>query len=336
MANAIFNENLRIKNGNYGMSPVDNINYSEYRNENHLENPISNSTDLQIKHIIDEYCESQSKLDIRRSITLDGIYTLFTYAKRSVVFSLRLKKTEFLQSAISSLMMIEVDRCDYRDLMVALAFTRYSAEILDFKLKEFIEIHEGDIDQSTNSYFDRFINKISPNVSLQDLAGYHPVEFNTGLGFVSTNYEKYFPDNPLHQILYDISNIICRDEYCGSSISIAGQVPRVWLSSENDKKFNSYSNDLNGCASMHAKLEKDMENILSIYILEFSNADSPELMLNGINTRASNRFARMIIVKKNILCIVVGRATVVGKKDYESNDTLQRFKKPILNVLDGI
>jgi len=335
MAKALLNERIRVKSDISRDSPLNNINYNEYLNEKHLLYPLYNPTDNKIIQIIDQYCKSSDQEEIRKSLSIDDIYTLITFSKRSSVLALHQKKLELIKSAIHSLAMIELARCDYRDIMLALSIINYSAEILQFKPSTFIENITVDLDDDLNAYFKKYFNEIASKHSMEAISGYQPIQIKDSIGFVNTSYKKYNPKNPLHEFLYDISNVVYEDNYMYESITVAEEIPPIWLSAESNKEFSEYYEDLNGCASLNTGIKsgQNKDNMLLIYILEFSNTKSPKSMMTKVHERNTSKFSRMLILNKNILCIILARSIVVGKKDYESIDTLKRFETRIRNIL---
>src|SRR6185503_8830913 len=69
----------------------------------------------------------ESRSAIRIAISMDEFYTLLTFSQRASVFAIREENPEWIVIGLSAIAMIEKERTDYRDILVALSLLYHSA-----------------------------------------------------------------------------------------------------------------------------------------------------------------------------------------------------------------
>lgn len=85
--------------------------------------------DDMLREVVRKYAasEPQQRAAIRESISMDGFYTLMTFASRSAVFAIRERKVEFVRDGLTAIAMIDQERVDFRDIPTNLPLLYHAA-----------------------------------------------------------------------------------------------------------------------------------------------------------------------------------------------------------------
>ena len=128
-ANARKIEELRKARTDLEKSPLPALRYDAWRGEQDLRILSQLPLDSQLTEIINDYLtQDQAKRQrIRDSISMDEFYTLLTFARRAAVFAIREKNRDWLIKGMTAIAMIEQDRVDYRDIVLAMLLLSHAA-----------------------------------------------------------------------------------------------------------------------------------------------------------------------------------------------------------------
>lgn len=340
MADASEKERQRIEAGNFSQSPLPDFDYSKWPNEQSLINPTKNELDLKII----ELCSNFNKYDegkrneVRKSFTQDDIYTLLEFSKRATLFGVRKKEPSYIYNGLVAVSMIETERCDYRDVLVALSFLNFGVQKLNLITSTVFEDATKLSEEKTGKLIKEFSEQNTKNKSLEVMGGYTAIETSNGISFIETNYKKYNPEKNLAKILFDISDYVSGDKYHTGQITTGEEIASIWLSANNDKKIEKIISKATGCASLSTGLrnefhpKSDMQMLL-IYLAEFKENQSPQVLTEQVNNNMPTTFSRLSFVEDNIFCVVIQRATIINGEDFETNKSLKRFETPIREII---
>jgi hypothetical protein len=124
-------EASRIAQGNSLPSPIGpELRYNFMAGECDLVNPRRLPCDEKLAEICGRFAGSDAaaRADLRHSASMEDLYALLTFARRSAVFAMRGNAPRLVQDGIAAIAFVEVDRVDFRDAVVAIALF-YSALI---------------------------------------------------------------------------------------------------------------------------------------------------------------------------------------------------------------
>jgi hypothetical protein len=187
LAEASMKENENLDSNNV-KSPLLNFSYSKFLNEQSLINPKLNELDSLIIKLCEKFKNSNDSIknEIRKSIRQNDIYTLLQFTQRTTVFSIRRKEAIFLEDGFIAISMIEAERCDYRDVLVALSFLDFG--ITKLNLNETKMFHDAVIlsEPKTANLIRQFSQRSTKDKSLEEVAGYKAVETPNGITFMET------------------------------------------------------------------------------------------------------------------------------------------------------
>lgn len=317
IADAAEKERQRLETGNYSQSPLKNHSYSKWKDEQSLINPIENELDSKIIKLCDEFknYSEEKRNEIRRSINQDEIYTLLVFIQRATLFGVRKNQPSYIHSGFIAVSMIESERCDYRDVLVSLSFLGYGLEKLDINKSEIfneaLKFSEG----KTHQLIQQFAVGRSKQNSIEMVGGYTAIETAQGISFIRANYEKYNPKHDLVKTLFDISDSISGDKYDKGDITIGEKVAPIWLNADKNRKIEVAISNASGCASLRTKPKKEFNQknqMLLIYLAEFNDKETLQLLIQQVNSTIPTTFARLSFEEGNMFCIVIQRAIMVG------------------------
>ena len=340
MADASEKEKQRIEIGNFQPSPLPNFNYTKWSDEQSLIDPVENELDLKILQLCSDFktYESDKRNEVRNSLNQNDINTLLEFSKRATIFSIRTNEQSYIDNGFIAISMIDAERCDYRDVLVALSFLNFGLEQLNLVhtsiVQEAINLSNGKTKKLTEEFFQRD----EKNRRIEEMAGYTALETSRGISFIETNYEEYNPKRNLAKILLDISNYVYSDKYQKGQVSIGEELPSVWLSLENNDKIENEILAVTGTASLSTQLKNELSShsnmqMLLIYLSEFSDDKSQQIILDQLGKTSPTTFKRISFVQDNILCVIVQKATMVDLDDFESEESLKRFEKPFCDII---
>ena len=169
--------------------PLLNFSYSKFPNERSLINPKLNELDSLIIKLCEKFKNSNDSIknEIRKSIRKNDIYTLLQFTERATVFSIRRKEAIFVEDGFVAISMIETERCDYRDVIMALSFLNFG--IIKLNLNETKMFYDAAIlsEAATANLIRQFSERNTKDKSLEEVAGYKSVETTNGIAFIETD-----------------------------------------------------------------------------------------------------------------------------------------------------
>ncbi len=336
IADASEKEKQRIEVGGYGKSPLPDYNYSKWVGEQSLINPKEKELDLAIVKLCNEFKNSNEakRAELRRSISQDDIYTLMEFSKRVVLWGVRKKNVSYIYNGLIAVSMIETERCDYRDVWVAMSFLNYGIQKLNLNSSKILEDALRLSEPNTSKIIQSFNNGSSNNKSIEAIGGYTEIETPDGVGFIHTNYEEYHPEKSLVKLLLNVSDYLFNDKYLKGHITIGEEITSYWLSADKDPRIEKIISAASGCASLNTNLRSEFHpkanaQMLLIYLAEFKDQKSLNILIEQSNNTKPVAFSRLSFIEGDIFCLIIQRATWDGVDDFETNETLIRFELPI-------
>jgi hypothetical protein len=343
MADATEMEKKRIEAGNLLPSPLPGFDYSKWPGEQSLINPAENELDLKIYQLCTAFktYDADKRKKVRNSLSQDNIYTLLEFTKRATIFCIRKKDQSYISNGFIAIAMIDAERCDYRDVLVTLSFLNHGLQKLNLVQDSIVQKTVGFSDGKTKKLTEDFFQRSENNRRIEETAGYTAIETSKGISFIETGYEKYTPKHNLAKSLLDISDYVYSDKYLKGEVAIGENIPSIWLSAENDSKIEKALSGTSGTAKLSTQLRNNFSpksgmQMLLIYLSEFNDNKSQQILLEQLDKTSPTAFKRINFVQDNILCVIVQRATMVNLEDFESQESLKRFEKPIRELIQKI
>jgi len=336
MAAADKKEEERLNSKNLTKSPLKQKKYSDFDSGRTLQNPREVELDSEIIQLVTHYLESDEdeRSEIRKSLSQDDIYTIFSFCERATVFGLR-KQNENIQYGLNTLSMVDAERCDFRDALVSIAFVNHGIEKLHLNADKLYEEAIKNSNPRMKELLSSFEERKAKDKAIETMAGYTEYQFENGIGFVRCGYEAYNPKSDLPTIAFSIGKVIGKDKYhIAEDVSIAESLPMVWIEGQSENQIKELLNQSMGTVRLNAYLREEftkdwVSQMFLFHLVEFEDANKANQFKNLLGEEGKETFARIFGSVENIFYILISRSTTIGIEDYETNESLQRFKEII-------
>jgi len=341
LADANQKEQARLKSDNYSDSPFPEFNYSKWKGEKSLINPQVNELDSFIVQLTNEYIASNDseRNVIRNSLSQDDIYTIFTFCKRTVIFGLRDNENkDFIKNSLNTLSMVDPERCDFRDALVAMAFANHGIHKSALHTTELYNRATQFANPKMAELLSGFDARKTEDKSLENMAGYTEIQTENGIGFVQCGYEKFQPRTNLLEIGFKISEFVDNEKYQGASVSVGESLPLIWVDGEDNSELKNILNRSLGTVSVSAHPKEELysgwtSQMFLLYLIECENQTDANRIVKIANQSEGKNHSKIVLNDDEVFCILITRSIAVGVDDFEDVESIQRFKEPLLKLI---
>lgn len=341
LADADQKEQERLESENYSDSPFPEFNYSKWKGEKSLINPQVNELDSFIIQLTNKYIETNEleRKDIRNSLSQDDIFTIFTFCERAVIFGLRENGNKaFIKNSLNSLSMVDPERCDYRDALVAMAFANHGIQKSTLNRSELYNKAAKLANPKMAELLIGFEARKVEYQNIESMAGYTEILTESGVGFVQYGYEEFQPKVNLSEIGFKISEFIENEKYQGAFISVGESLPLIWVDGEDNSELKEILNRSLGTVSVSAypkeELCKDwISQMFLLYLIECINQTDANRVFEIANESKSKNHFKIMLSDGELFCILITRSTAVGVDNFENAESIQRFKEPLSKLI---
>ncbi|WP_327090560.1 hypothetical protein OIE66_08035 [Nonomuraea sp. NBC_01738] len=176
------------------------------------------------------------------TLTLDDLYQLITFVRRSALAALRTRSDTHLTYGFAALALLDLERVDWRDAAWAAALLTWSAQRLDTDPSALAALAVKDADPETAELI---THAAAESVDLSGDWGYRAWPTADGLVLLDTEDEPYAPDADLVARLLSLCEALAADGYEVEEVTVACELPSVWVG-ERDRLVRG----LAGCACL--------------------------------------------------------------------------------------
>lgn len=341
LADANQKENERLESGGYVVSPMPEFNYSKWKNEKSLINPQINALDSSIVELTNKYIEANDseRQSIRNSLSQDDLYTLFVFCRRAVIFGLREDGNKaYLSGNLNTLSMVDPERCDFRDALVAMAFVNHGIKRAGLDSKKLYKQAIKLANPEMVKLLAGFGSRKEEDKSIEGMAGYTEFQTNFGIGFVQCGYNKYEPKIILSEIGFEISEFVETEKYQGASISVAESLPLIWVDGEDNSELKEILNRSLGTVSLRAYPKEELyeqwiSQMFLLYLIECENQNDAKRIVDIANLSEGKDHSMLVISVDEVFCILITRSTTFGVDAFEDSESIKRFKDPLERLI---
>jgi hypothetical protein len=342
MADARRNEEARLQQGAPGPSPLPAGKYEPQPGEWGLLNPKPIKLDAELRETCRHY---RTISDLERgqftsAVSIDGFYTLITFAQRVAVFGLRTKDAEMVKDGFTALAIIEAKRTDFRDIICALALLHHTASRIGVDpgslLRQAAEIAEPEV----AGLMLEFQKRDERYKNLKSSWGYAEAESGSGLGFARWGFKPYEPNADLLGMAKKLATIAEADVYHVSSIELATELPAVWLKIDQSTELQKTLAKARAGAQVSANLNPDQHpqaasQMFVIFIAEMDSSDSVEILRSLAQAKKPTDYQMLGIGVDRVFCLLVARSFRQGTDSFEKGRSLDRFERAIREAIGG-
>lgn len=318
-------EQIRLDTGHFDESPISDFTYKKFEDDQSLINPIENELDHKIAALCERFFEAseEENLTIRNAISQDEIYTVLQFVRRATVFAIRTKNVTHVWQGFYAIAMVDPERCDYRDVLVALGFAIYGAERLHVNYLDICpKLEIFGFAQLADLIRVRVKNIPQPDGP----DGYKEITTRFGIGFVSNDYKKYKPQKNLVEMLLSVSAVIGDAGYTKGDPKVGDELVAYRLMAAENNNIKTVIMAASGCASITAYHKTVPHQRFTVQLAEYEEPERLKTLEKHAAKLPASGFARLVFVQENIICLAWQGCYMQGGKDIESTDSIKRFK----------
>ena len=339
LARAGANEERREAEGPPGPSPLPDSSYNPWRGETSLIDPKEIGLDGDIREVVRRFAaEADSvRATLRASTSMDGFYTLLTFARRASVFAMRQRSVAWVTDGLAAVAMIEADRTDPRDILMALSVLYHAAGRVGADPNELFREAASISEPSVAELITQYASRPRDEKDLRSSWGLAEIETENGVGLIDWGFKEYHPTSDLGQVIMDIAELVAADKYQPESVSIAESLPAVWLTTKEDRSAEQLVERVRGGASLLANLRPeynpdDEDQGLIIFLVEARDDRTAEALLGLSRKKALSDYVMLGLAEGRLFCLAIQRS-FNDAKPYETSESLARFSAGIAKIL---
>ncbi|MBN1556308.1 MAG: hypothetical protein JXA11_16325 [Phycisphaerae bacterium] len=298
--------------------------------------------DTSLRELCAAYAQTPkyAQAKIRSAISYNEFYTLMEFARRSCVFALRDRDYDVLNSAFISIAMIEAEGVDYRDLLSALEFLRYSAERMGVDSSSTFLNFAKIAEPATAKWISGCARKKTVGRNSQESCGYFEVNTEYGAGFVSSGFQKYNPELDLLGIAMKIASAVEKDSYFVESIELATDLPSCWLEAPENENLQQTLHKIRGAATVTCRLEEDKypepwKQQFTLFVAEMDSEESAQILLEMSRKMKPKDYSMLGFSGGKLFALLITRSTMVGVDSFETEESIRRFIQPIDQIIQA-
>jgi hypothetical protein len=276
----------------------------------------------------------QSRAELRDRLSMDDLYTLVQYSKRSAVFAMREKDPEFCADGLAALAAIDVERVDPRDLSWAIGIVdAAAAHIRADRMKLKATVLPLVVPASQAAFAE--LGSLDPERASFETWGYRVAASPSGLGLVRFEFEPYSPSVDLLKVAVRASDVVAAPRYPQAEFTLATSIPPVWLGSD-DPRVKDVLNRSSGTVMLRLSERNSAVlggQLFNLYFSELASASDAEWLASIAAKDQPGRAATAAFATGKMVCVGVTASTAVGKPSVESTDTLRLALQPVQELL---
>jgi hypothetical protein len=339
-ANAAEAESKRKQKGDTGVSPMPTKKYSFWNGEQSLINPVKVPLDHKLNELCNRFVKNnpQMRARIRYSIDMEEFDTLLNFSNRAAVFALREKNAAWITNGLIAIAMIEYERTDFRDILVALSLLYHSAKRIGQDADKMFLNTALLAEQKVAALMRGYTRQNAEYKDLRASWGRDEVQTKDGIGFIGWQFQNYNPTCDMKKISLELADLIAADKYQPSDVSIASNLPPFWLESNDNTLLNRALSGIRAGASINGQLRPKEDpsyasQFLVFFLVETADESTAQTLLDLSGKKKPSDYSMLGIAHGKLFCLVVGRSFVAGVNSFETPETLVRFSKGIKEIL---
>ena len=272
---------------------------------------------------------------LRTSLTIDDLYTVLQFCRRTAVASLRDDDPDLARDALRSLTLVDIERVDWRDVPGALELTAYAvlatAGDLPVELARVRSMATGEL----VAMIERLDGR-EAEATLRS-AGYSQVTTAHGLGLID-GWGGGRRAGALGPVLVGIADAVDGDDYKTSSLTLGGRLPLVWFADANQERVGAIVGARPALGTVDARRRPAPgahAQQFTVFVLDIGASERAAELVGLVGDGGRVPHAWLSVAHVGIFVLVVARSFEQGVDGVETNAALERFRRPFDLVLQG-
>lgn len=310
------------------------VRYDFWSGELDLARLVPSSIDGQIRSLVLRFLEleDEDRSRLRTSLTIDDLYTVLQFVRRSALSSLRDRDEGLATDALSAITLVDVDRVDWRDVPGPLELAAYSVSSLDLDLQQQLLRVQSLGGPKVAAMVQRLQDPAVPP-SLRS-AGYASVTTTHGLGLIDC--WSGTDTNTLGPLLVRLADAIDADDYQTSSLTLTVDMPSVWFPKPNRARVDELADAATSAGNLSASHrpgpDADAQQ-LTIFVLDAGTSSAAAELEALSHGEPGLRHVQVAVASGRHFALLVARSMVQGVAGIETDESVERFREPMLNAL---
>lgn len=316
-------------------SPLEDVRYAEDAVD--LWRWVDAPQDVAVSTFVTAYAglDPAQRAPVRASLAMDDFYTLLTFARRHVLLALRARDGDEVRAALDALAAIELERVDWRDVWVAGALAWYAARRTGL---DPVELATTAAERAEQAVGELLTELAAGPLELAEDCGYREVDTPSGAALFGDEGEPFSPDSDLVACALDLAGVLEDDRYRVSDITVATELPDVWLGGDDNPAIQLALQGLTGSVSVHAELRPDTErdvdaHFMVVFLAEAASAADASAIADAAATWAPRDTAQIGLAAGRRCAVVVARSAAEDAGSVEDPESLERFRAKVARVL---
>lgn len=333
-------ERKRLEVARGSQSPMPAATYDAWRGELNLARPKRLSLDDELAVLVRSLLgvDAKERDAMRSAIGMDEFYTLLTFSRRSAVFALRGRRIEHVRDGLGAIALIEAERVDFRDVLVALSLLYHAATRLGADASRQFADAAALSEPEVAKLIAEFAARSPQHQDLRDAWGHVEISTPDGPGLVRWGFRAYDPTYDLTAIALDIGRVFEVEEYQPDDPELASELPAVWLRHAPEPGLPEALRAVRAAVTIHGRLRPSASPAhasqqLTSFLVEVHDASWTQRLI-AMSRHPSDKDALLGIGTETLFCLTVARSFVQGVKAFEPTDSLARFGPGIQSVLN--
>jgi hypothetical protein len=309
-------------------SPLAGLRYSSI--ENRLWRWVDSPTDDRIEPVVTDFSVlgEGERNSVRNSLSMDDFYTLFAFAQRRALAVLRGGEARQIEPAFISLAMVDLDRIDWRDLLVTNSLLCYAGERSGAPVADLVS---RTIQLAERKTADALMTQRTARIDLAASCGFREVPTSEGVALFDTGYERFSPNADLERIAFESAVALEENGYEIEDISLASDLSLAWLDGSDGSSIARMARRLSGCVSIHGLPRADPDPMSSgqallVFIGEAaSEADAREIAAAAENA-SSLQQTELGVASRRLCAVIIQWSWMADTPPMESARSLERLR----------
>jgi hypothetical protein len=280
-----------------------------------------------------------TRAKLRDAITEQGFDSLLTFSWRSATLAIRKSDVNHLVDGLTALAIMN-DKTDPPDILMPLSMLHHAARKIGQQPDKLIRNAAALSQKEIAEVMIAFSARSPEEMNLRDVAGLAEVETGNGIGFIGWQGADYQPTHDLTRAIIEISRLVAADRYQPDDVSVAQELPAVWLESSSDEKNRVLAEALGavrGGASLLARLPPGTDpthesQSLMIFVVEMADESASQTLLDLSKSKQPD-YGMTAVADGRLFCLVIGRSSRSGVTAVETSASLNRFIPEIVSIL---
>jgi hypothetical protein len=343
LAAAARQERRRKAKARPAKSPMPGLQYSFSRPEMCLLRPVPHPLDAKLTALCNRFakCSEQKRAAMRSDISMKEFYTLLLFSHRAAVFAIREQSVAWVFNGLTAVAMIEAERVDWRDILVALGLLHHAATRVglgaDRLFREVATLAEPGTAQLLGDFRKR------PQRGKRLAAwGFEEVETGHGIGLIQGGFGRTKPTYDLVAVAIEMAEHLTTDRYQPSSIDFGAMMPRVWLESKDNNALENALEAFRTGVAIDAELRrtkgvKSGTQHFVVFLQEMRTEAAARQLLEIARKKKTGpgrgSFCKVELAAGRLFCLIIARSCWDGVPSYETQVSLARFATPFDDIL---